>query len=77
MQSRLPPEMEPRLQRLVTHLHGLGPRAMTELLTEFAAAHGAVADLFDRLERYAALDPGLSEAFGGDRFPHRPLMLVR
>ncbi|NUB05632.1 hypothetical protein FW320_05495 [Azospirillum sp. Vi22] len=68
---------ELRLQRLVTHLHSLGPRAMTELLTEFATAHGAEADLLDRLERYARLDPGMSGAFGGDRFPPRPLALVR
>lgn len=77
MQGRLLPEMEPRLQRLVTTVHGLGPRAVAELLTEFAAAHDAEADLLDRLERYARLDPGMSGAFGGDRFPHRPLMLVR
>lgn len=68
---------DPRLQRLVTHLHGLGPRAVAELLTEFAAAHDAEADLLDRLERYARLDPATSGAFGGDRFPPRPLILVR
>lgn len=71
------PEIEIRMQRLAGHLHGLGPRAIHELLTEVATAHGLEADVLDRLERYGRLAPDTVADVGGDRFPPRPLMSVR
>jgi hypothetical protein len=56
-----------RLQHLAAHLHGLGPRATYELLREIAAG----ADIFERLERYARLDPRVLNALGADRMPPR------
>jgi hypothetical protein len=52
-----------RLRRLAAHLHSLGPRPLHEFLREIAAG----ADLFERLERYARLDPAIVKYLGGDR----------
>ncbi|MCG5240851.1 citrate/2-methylcitrate synthase [Azospirillum doebereinerae] len=71
------PEIEARMQRLAGRLHGLGPRAVHELLTEVATVHGLEADVLDRLERYGRLDPNTAAALGGDRFPPRPILAVR
>jgi hypothetical protein len=38
--------------------------------------HGLGDDLDRRLEAYAALDPDLLVALGGDRFPPAPLRVV-
>jgi hypothetical protein len=56
---------EARLQCLAGRLHALGPRPTYEFLKEVAAG----ADLLDRLEVYARLDPDFIRAFGGDILP--------
>lgn len=55
-----------RLERLASHLHRLGPRAICEALRE-ALDHG---DL-DRLEAYRRLSPDMLAITGGDGFPPR------
>jgi hypothetical protein len=54
-----------RPQYLAARLHALGPRLACELLREITAG----ANLFDRLERYATLDPDIVCALGGDVLP--------
>jgi len=54
-------------------VHRLGPRVTFELLGELDRHHGLGEDLDRRLERYAALDPVILRAVGGDHFPPRPL----
>lgn len=63
-----PPSRE-RLQSLARSLHRLGERATYELLAEIAGG----ADLWERLERYAALEPlaDFISANGGDVLPVR------
>jgi hypothetical protein len=51
-----------RLQYLAARLHALGPRPTYELLRELAAG----ADLLNRLEVYARLDPDMVRALGAD-----------
>jgi hypothetical protein len=58
---------EIRFQNLSAHLHRLGPRPTFELLKEVARG----ADVVERLERYARLDPDLVEALGADRMVRR------
>jgi hypothetical protein len=54
-----------RLQFLAGRLHALGPRSTFEFLAEIAGG----ADMFERLERYARLDPDIVHALGGDVMP--------
>jgi predicted DNA-binding transcriptional regulator AlpA len=65
-----------RRQRLVERVCALGHRAVFELVDELDRHLGLGDDLDRRLERYAALDPGLLVALGGDRFPAAPLRAV-
>ena len=53
-----------RRQRLVEHLHRLGPAPLGHFLRE--VENGA--SIPDHLERYAQIDPELVRALGGDRF---------
>jgi hypothetical protein len=66
-----------RRQRLVAQVHRLGERVFFELLDELDR-RGIVswAELEPRLERFAALDPEILQALGGDRFAAWPLHLV-
>ena len=64
-------------QRLVERVHRLGARAVFELIDDLDRHHGLGDDLDRRLERCAEADPGLVDAFGGDRFPTSPTRLVR
>ena len=68
--------MTPRMERLAVHLHGLGPRAVAELLQEIAQAHSIEADTLDRMERYRVIDRDTLVALGVDGFPTRPLRRV-
>jgi hypothetical protein len=52
------------------------PRLVAELLTEIARHHEIEADLDQRLERYAAIDPDVLKAVGGDRFALPPTRVV-
>ena len=49
-----------RLRQLAQHLHRLGPRPTFEFLREVAAG----ADLYERLEQYARLDPAIVKYLG-------------
>jgi hypothetical protein len=52
------------------------PRLVAELLDEIGRHHGIAKDIDHRLARYAAIDPALLAAVGGDRFPHPPVHMV-
>jgi hypothetical protein len=53
-----------RRQRLVEHLHRLGPAPLGYFLREVEAG----ANIPDHLERYARIDPEFVRALGGDKF---------
>jgi hypothetical protein len=55
-----------RRQRLVSHLHRLGPSPLGHFIREVEVATGA--DVTARLERYAEIDHEFVRALGGDRF---------
>jgi hypothetical protein len=55
-----------RRQRLVEHLHRLGPSPIGHFIREVEVSTGA--DVTARLERYAEIDPEFVRALGGDRF---------
>jgi hypothetical protein len=54
-----------RRQRLVEHLHRLGPAPLGYFLRE--VENGA--SIHEHLERYAKIDPEFVRACGGDRHP--------
>ena len=62
-----------RRQRHIQKLHGLGPRALDELLIEIGTEFGITAFIDQKLERYAKLDPEALEAAGGDIFSPVPI----
>jgi hypothetical protein len=53
-----------RRQRLVEHLHRLGPAALGHFVNEVECG----ASIPDHLERYARIDSDFVRALGGDRF---------
>ena len=53
-----------RRQRLILHLHRLGPKPLDSFLRE--VENGA--SISDHLERYAKIDPAFVRALGGDRY---------
>lgn len=53
-----------RRQRLVEHLHRLGPAPLGHFLRE--VENGA--NIPDHLERYAKIDPAFVRALSGDRY---------
>ena len=63
-------------RRKVERLHRLGPRAVTELLTEIGEQRLCRTYLEQRVRRYAEIDPEHLAALGGDRFPRPPLYEV-
>ena len=66
-----------RFERMVEHLHHLGPRSVGAVLIEIAITTGQPALIADRVEKYSRLDPELVRAVGGDSFPPMPLGVVR
>ncbi len=63
-----------KFQRLVGHLHALGPRPVAELLTELVGHdEQARSDVLHLLEKYSGLDPALVRALGGSVFPAPPI----
>ncbi len=59
-----------RRDRLVLHLHQLGPRPVSEYLKELVGNDdGLQADALFLLEKYAALDPAIVRALDADSFP--------
>ena len=66
-----------KFQRLVGHLHALGPRPVAELLTELVGTdEQARSDVFCLLEKYRGLDPALVRALGGNDFALPPIHAV-
>jgi hypothetical protein len=59
-------------QRLVSHLHRLGPAPLGHFLRE--VENGA--SIPDHLERYAAIDLEFVRALGGDKFAPRFLHVI-
>src|SRR5437868_15546582 len=64
-----------RRQRHVQQVHRLGARVFFEFVDELDRVHGLGDDLDQRLEAFAALDPGLLAAIDADRFPAATLRL--
>ena len=65
---------DPKFQRLVEHLHALGPRPVGEFLLELSAGDPDMEITIQaNLERYARLDAEMVKGLGGDRFPALPL----
>ena len=62
MNAILPPI---RLQQLATRIHALGPRPLYHLLSELASG----AEVTERIEEYAAIDPEVLRLLGGSQFP--------
>ncbi len=63
-----------RRQRLIHHLHDLGPRPVDEFLREFEKAWGIPSgDTLERLEHYAELRLDIVKAAGAGQFPPLPL----
>jgi hypothetical protein len=65
--------LDPRFRRLTNCPWRLGPRPTGELLLEIAAAHGLEADVLDRLERFARIDPALVARRDERDWPPLPL----
>jgi hypothetical protein len=65
-----------RRQQQVEQVHRLGARVVFELLDELDRHHDLGDALDRRLARYAALDPGILPAVGGDKFALAPMRLV-
>ena len=58
-----------RRDRLVLHLHRLGPKPISEYLKELVGNDdGLQADALFLLEKYAVLDPGIVRALDADDF---------
>ncbi len=66
-----------RRQRQIQKLHGLGPRALDELLIEIGTEFGVTAFIEQKIKRYAALDSEAVRLAGGDRFPPLPIHEVQ
>jgi hypothetical protein len=65
--------LDPRFRQLPNRLWPFGPRLTGELLLEIAAAHGLEADVLDRLERFARIDPALVARRDERDWPPLPL----
>ena len=71
------PTTGPRWERMIEHIHSLGPRAVAELFAEIAAVTGQHVRVVDRVEEYSRLDPEIIRFLGADRFPPMPLGVAR
>jgi hypothetical protein len=66
-----------RLERGAEHLHGLGARAVAELLAEVGDRIGGMPCILGILGEYQQrLSPQMLRAVGGHRFPTRPMRVV-
>ncbi len=65
------------LRRTVERVHGLGPRAVYELLVEIGEQRLCRTFIEQRVRRYGEIDADHLVALGGDRFPRPPLYEVR
>jgi hypothetical protein len=64
--------LDPRFRQLTDRLWRLGPRPTGELILEIAAAHGFEAEVLDRLERFARIDPALVAGVDARDWPPLP-----
>lgn len=62
-----------RLQRAALHLHGLGPRALAELLLKVAERTGNPGAVLATVAEYEPLTPAKLALSGGDRMPPAPI----
>jgi hypothetical protein len=74
--SRNSDPVDRHLQRNVVKARRLGDRALYEMLLELSAVTGHRATVESVVARYAALDPDIVSALGGDRFPEQPTLRV-
>jgi hypothetical protein len=72
-----PDILDLRFRRDIEALHRLGARAVYELLVELGRERLIRTAIEVKVRRYAALDPTIMGAVGGDRFPAAPLHLVQ
>ena len=63
-------------RRTVERIHGLGPRAVYELLVEIGEQRLCRTYLEQCVRRYSEIDPEHLAALGGDKFPRPPLYEV-
>lgn len=66
-----------RFRRAVERLHGLGPRAVFELLCEIGRARQCLTFIEQRVENCGRLDSRVLRALDGDRLPPAPIREVR
>jgi hypothetical protein len=64
------------IERLVEHLHELGPRALAEFLSALSIELGIGSLIVAKLHEYGQIDPILLAAVRGDRFAPPPLRSV-
>ena len=62
-----------RLMRDVERLHGLGPRAVFEILSEVGRTRLCRTYIENVVARYAKIDPEAVRIVDGDRFPAPPI----
>jgi hypothetical protein len=67
---------DPATQRLVEHLHKLGPRALAEFLAELAAHPRDLQGTVSLLRSYAEISGDVLRTLNADRFPRRALRPV-
>ena len=60
------------VERLVTHLWGLGPRGLAEFLAGIGRVHGIADDIEHRLATYRRLSSEMLAAVGADKFAPSP-----
>lgn len=63
-------------RRAVEQLHGLGPRAVGELIADIAQHEECVATVLDLLFKYGRLTPDMVRTAGGAAMPPNPLHSV-
>ena len=63
-------------RHMVERVHGLGPRAVHELLVEIGEQRLCRTYIEHRVQRYSEIDPEHLEALEGDTFPRPPLYEV-
>lgn len=69
-------QQQQTLQRHVTTVHSLGARPVYEALIEIGSRFGDIDAVIEVMADFAAIDPELCRAVGGDKFPPRPLHLA-
>jgi hypothetical protein len=58
------------------NLHRLGPRALVEVFAHLGAAHLLMSEIEAAVAKFAAIDPDVLAASGGDCMPPTPVYSV-